>query len=219
MVRHRPNRGAHATINEGIGLASGAYIAILNSDDYYSTDRIAMMVRSAIETGAEFIFTEAELKDEFGKSLHVDWYSEGLEGAGRHPTTSFYLLNRNFALSTGNFFFSRDLYERVGPFADLVTCHDWDFLLRSLVWTEPLFLRQKTYFYRSYGTNTISKSVKLMEEESLKVKFAYLSRVSGKQPPNGLAPCFANWGHYWTEFVAKELPDLVTRPEFQPILF
>ena len=219
VVRHRPNKGAPATFNEGIGLASGSFVGMLNSDDYYATHRIALMVRSAVETGAEFIFSEVELINEGGRVLRSDWYAEGLAGALRYPTTSFYLLNRNFAMSTGNFFFSRDLYSKVGPFADLSTTQDWDFLLKSLAWTEPLFLRQKTYFYRFHETNSIRRYATLLAEESLRAKFNYLSSVSGKRPRNRLAPCFGNWGHFWTEFVKRELPDLVTRPEFQPILF
>src|SRR5262245_61069817 len=36
----RPNRGAHSTLNEGIGEARGRYVAILNSDDRYHPERL-----------------------------------------------------------------------------------------------------------------------------------------------------------------------------------
>ena len=39
-VSGRENRGAHVTLNEGLDLARGEYVGILNSDDYYFPGRI-----------------------------------------------------------------------------------------------------------------------------------------------------------------------------------
>jgi glycosyltransferase involved in cell wall biosynthesis len=38
--RHKDNQGAHVTLNEGLGLASGDFLAILNSDDAFHPERL-----------------------------------------------------------------------------------------------------------------------------------------------------------------------------------
>src|SRR4029450_13639869 len=37
------NRGAHAAINRGLELATGEYVALCNSDDYFAPGRIATL--------------------------------------------------------------------------------------------------------------------------------------------------------------------------------
>jgi glycosyltransferase involved in cell wall biosynthesis len=42
--RHKDNQGAHVTLNEGLGLASGDFLAILNSDDAFHPERLERLV-------------------------------------------------------------------------------------------------------------------------------------------------------------------------------
>src|SRR6266852_3055872 len=44
--QHRENRGAYATINEGLDLAAGEYLAILNSDDLYVRERLERCIEA-----------------------------------------------------------------------------------------------------------------------------------------------------------------------------
>jgi hypothetical protein len=48
----RPNRGAPATLNEASALATGRYLAFLNSDDYYAPDRLAALVDGIARPGS-----------------------------------------------------------------------------------------------------------------------------------------------------------------------
>src|SRR4051812_16613935 len=41
----RTNQGAPATINEGIGLARGKWVGIINSDDLYASGRLEHMLK------------------------------------------------------------------------------------------------------------------------------------------------------------------------------
>lgn len=48
------NRGAHATINRGLALATGEFVTILNSDDAYLPGRFAALVRALdLDPGSE----------------------------------------------------------------------------------------------------------------------------------------------------------------------
>ena len=53
----RENRGATATINEAISLSSAPFINVLNSDDWFSDDRIALMVEHVAASGAHWGFS------------------------------------------------------------------------------------------------------------------------------------------------------------------
>ena len=59
----RENRGAHHTINEGLKLASGEWLTILNSDDYYLPTRITSLLKALADEKGEFAFSD---------TLHVD---------------------------------------------------------------------------------------------------------------------------------------------------
>ena len=72
----------------------------------------------------------------------------------RYPTNGYALLKNQIAIMTGNFAFSRKLYEKLSGFRHYRYVHDWDFILRALFYTEPCYLREPLYSYRIHGDNT-----------------------------------------------------------------
>ncbi|MCW5207043.1 glycosyltransferase family 2 protein, partial [Desulfobulbus sp. F5] len=54
---HQENQDAYNTINRGLSLAKGEYIAILNSDDIYTTDRLEKLLAIQQESGAACVFS------------------------------------------------------------------------------------------------------------------------------------------------------------------
>ena len=154
----RENRGAHHTINEGLSVASGRYLTILNSDDIYHPERIERCVETAERARREFVFTEVEFIDESGNQVTRDDYADSIEIASqrssRYPSIGFALMKNQIAVSTGNFFFSRTLLEKIGGFRHYRYVHDWDFILRALFHTEPYFIRERLYKYRLHRRNS-----------------------------------------------------------------
>lgn len=140
----RENRGARATINEGLSLARGRYITILNSDDAYAPSRLEQCIATARSHDSRFVFTYVDPIDADGLPLKTEhpwrsWYRAAqLHELDVTPSIGFVLLERNIAVSTGNLFFRRDLYEEIGPFADYRYAHDLDFILRVLEVEEPI---------------------------------------------------------------------------------
>ncbi len=62
-LRHDINQGAPATINQGLQLAQGDYLAILNSDDVWDTERLERLVTLAETESLDFISTDVALLD------------------------------------------------------------------------------------------------------------------------------------------------------------
>ncbi|MEP6997165.1 MAG: glycosyltransferase [Betaproteobacteria bacterium] len=204
----RENRGASATINEGIALSSAPFVNILNSDDWFSDDRIELMVNHVVGSGAEWGFSGTALVDDRDRAIDPRYdrrartLSTIADAASRQATIGFAFLAGNVAISSGNLFFSRSLFERVGAFDALRYNHDWEFGLRALRVAEPVFVPAQTYFYRLHDSNTISDAVGgggMKEANAILGEF-FRWALEEKASDNAVAPTMQNWGMHFVCF-------------------
>ncbi|WP_424139395.1 glycosyltransferase family 2 protein [Roseomonas chloroacetimidivorans] len=174
--RSRPNRGAHATINEGLDEATGEFVAVLNSDDTYLPGRLdALALRLDAEPGAALAASGITFMDGNGATVENSWYRDALAfRAGRDMGTA--LVNANFLMTTSNYLFRRDLPRRIGGFAALRYTHDLDFALRALALGHGIaLLEQPLLRYRQHGANTISEDHRKVRLEWAASAAAYLT--------------------------------------------
>ncbi len=66
---YQENQDAYNTINRGLDMAKGEYIAILNSDDVYTTDRLDRLVEEQQRTGAACLFSDVIPIDDDGRQF------------------------------------------------------------------------------------------------------------------------------------------------------
>ncbi|MFT3928194.1 MAG: glycosyltransferase [Myxococcales bacterium] len=162
QLRARENRGAHATLNEAVGLARGEFVTILNSDDLYLPTRLERLVQAARQHGGHPFFgiTGVRIVDERDEPLPVSgptrYYASVLDKFEGRPAAAAFWVG-NLAMTTSNFFFSRGLLEKVGTFAPLRYTHDWDWALRASEVVSPVRLDDVLLCYRVHGTNTIAE--------------------------------------------------------------
>jgi glycosyltransferase involved in cell wall biosynthesis len=156
------NQGAHAAINTGVAHCHGEFIAILNSDDCYRPDRLATLAELASTgEGKDFITTGLRLIDATGQLIsHHPWLEEyhrmcrSAQANGLWAT----LLERNFTVSTSNFFVRRSLWHALGPIRPLRYNMDWDYALRAYLKAPERFAwyhDMELWDYRLHGDNTI----------------------------------------------------------------
>lgn len=204
------NQGAHAAINQGIHLANGEYIAILNSDDLFYPTRLSDMYHALVGNNRRFAFSKVRHIDEVG-NLHPyqNDYLKNLDIASRFPTIYFEFLRNNIAVSTGNFLFHRSLYEEIGPFRSFVTCHDWDYILRVLILEEPLFVDNILLDYRIHSEGTLQKSLDKVEEEVEQIMLTYFEHLPNATNQQAPGP---KWGIYWKYFSTNFLDRIRKSP-------
>jgi len=204
FIENETNLGAHRTINRGIEESQGAYINILNSDDAFAPARVSTLVRTCKENGAEFAFSRVEMLVDGNSVLsrEADYLGSIQDGIDLFPTVGYALLRNQCALTSGNFFFARTLHERVGDFSDLKYCHDWDFILRSLLITEPVFVPEVLYFYRIHPGNSFLQLQSVAESETEAVLRRYFFSCRNRPVTNPLAPSPA-WGPFFESFVRQ----------------
>jgi len=201
----RENRGATVTINEAISLSSAPFINILNSDDWFSDDRIALMVEHVAASGAHWGFSQTAYVDDRDQPIdprldkRAGTLSAVAGAASTHATVGFSLLGGNVAISSGNLFFSRALFDRIGPFSSLRYNHDWEFALRAVRVAEPEFVPAPTYYYRLHDSNTISGAIRDggMNEANIMLTEFFRWASSAQASKNPLAPTMRTWGMYF----------------------
>jgi len=165
QVIAQSNQGAHAAINRGLSLARGNYLAILNSDDRYTPDRLERLV-PILERDPEIGLVSSYIRviDAQGISMGIKHGYRDLEPWPLMvPEQSFRaghdlraaLLTENFLATTSNYIFPRTRYQEVGPFRPLRYTHDWDFALRVARVADLHLEPAPLLDYRVHSSNTI----------------------------------------------------------------
>ncbi|MCG8045463.1 MAG: glycosyltransferase [Candidatus Thiodiazotropha endolucinida] len=164
--RHKQNQGAHNTINEGLTLAKGDFLTILNSDDIYSRDRLLQLHTKATQEGIAFLATGVQPITADGTPMTdpdshwTQWYTGLLDNYRKNNQLLTGLCKGNLLITTSNFFFSRDIYDKHGGFADFRYVHDYEFVLRLIFagYKTALLADSALVQYRIHATNTIQEN-------------------------------------------------------------
>ena len=218
----RPNRGAHATLNEGIALSSGDFITFLNSDDVFSPDRIERCLEAALLSKRGFVFSDVFYLDGSGRRIdtNANAYVSALLSAkdtiSSSPSLSFAFLRNQLTITTGNMFFSRALLSKVGYFREYRYVHDWDMVLRAVYFEEPLFLAQEEiYGYRIHGHNSFMDLGSVASYETTEVVRNCLIQMTNTPPINVRAPSPYYWGAIFDIYIQKYRYEFYMPPRFR----
>lgn len=161
------NQDAFNTINRGIEMARGRYIAILNSDDVYTRDRLETLLDACRKGRMVCAFSDVipiddgdrKFEDpEFGWNV---WHrkNRSFYFGCRDLFTAF--LKGNFMVTTSNLFMEAGAAREVGPFCSLRYLHDYDFIFRmiSRFPDQVIYLHdQKLLYYRIHRGNTLGEA-------------------------------------------------------------
>ena len=197
----RENRGAAATLNQGIALAKGDFIQLLNSDDRLPAERIETMLFTLLQGNADWGYARVSYINTHGQPLghlsdaRVAALMTAQNATVMSCTLGLSMLRANSTISSGNLMFRKRLWETLGGFRDYRYNHDWDYCLRATLQCEPVLAPHLLYEYRIHDRNTITEAACEPRMEHGKVMAAFIS-LAQNQPtwPNPFAPTFANWG-------------------------
>lgn len=165
------NQGAHNTINRGIYLATGEYIAILNSDDIfksYKLERCIEIMRKNPEIN--LIFGKVEFIDEDNNIIKsgtpIDWQKRGMKFLDESNLFLLSMMNENIITTTSNIFFRKNIINNKLKFYPLRYCHDLDFILSCSKNNKYYFDRDNMHIsYRYHTSNTIKENIKNIQLE------------------------------------------------------
>ncbi len=180
---YQENQDAFNTINRGMGLAKGKYIAILNSDDIYTTDRLEKLVVRQQAIDAACLFTDVipisdageEFTDpNFGWNIwhqkNRDWYFTCGD-----LYTGF--LKGNFMVTTSNLFMTAEAVQQVGKFSSLRYLHDYDYIFRMMSafpGKVHYMDNEKLLYYRIHDGNTLGEAAITGRHQDIEVIRKYI---------------------------------------------
>jgi glycosyltransferase involved in cell wall biosynthesis len=226
-LRNGSNLGAHASLNRGMAMARGDYLALLNSDDRYAPRRIETLLARMLDEDSRFAFSAVMPVDSAGRRTLASPLARRIAGAREEiaalPSVSFGFVFRQLAVSSGNFLFHRSIYETIGGFAPLKYCHDWDYALRAFLHTEPVFVDEYLYEYRFHETNSYAVLDDVARRETDAVLADHYVRCLEGAAVNDRAPTPVNWPgvfeHYIDFFELEGLWHRVCRERGVPVRY
>lgn len=174
-VISEPDRGTYDAMNKGIRLASGDWIHILNSDDYYvSQDTIERIVPKLIRDRTNYCSILRE-----HKGMVKDVY--------RFPYRHW-MMYVSAKVPHPGLIVEREQYRVLGLYdADLRIAADHDFILRMLKRYPPNFIDHPLVYMDQSGLSATNRAVSYSEFRDVTIR-------------HGL-PTFIAWGIYWAKMI------------------
>jgi len=201
-------------INRGLQECRGDYINVLEAGDAFAARRFSHLLTICADTGAELAFSRVELLGDTpescsGEGLALYSVQDDIEF---FPTVGYALLSSQCAVSIGNLFFSRRLPGRVGGFREHDSGRGWDFALRCVLATEPVFVPEPLYFRRLHGRGNLAERGAQPAGETESVLKNYLFLCRNRRVENPFAPSPA-WGPFFDAFVdASQYGKYLSKP-------
>lgn len=184
---HQENCDAYNTINRGLGLAKGKFIAILNSDDIFTLNRFERLLECQEQTGVECIISDVipvsdkglEYTDpEFGWNV---WHQKNRNFYFECGDIYIAFLKGNFMVTTSNLFMTREAMKKTGNFCSLRYLHDYDYIFRLMLACPGkvnYLAEEKLLYYRIHSGNTLGEAaVTGREQDKELIKKYMLKRV------------------------------------------
>lgn len=162
----RVNRGQSAAINVGLRKATGKYIAILDSDDYWAPEKLDVLVgylEAHPETGV--VYSNGFAVDANGNELYRIYarpHSETNDPC-RVLLDCYFLLPNNAVVR-------RSIMEQAGEFDEsLRSAQDHDMAIRVSELTKLAYIDQGLFFYRRHENSISNRNALLRWRNGFKI--------------------------------------------------
>lgn len=143
----RENKGLCETLNEGISISNGKYIAVCASDDIYLEHKIKTQV-DFMENNSDFALCYSKVI-----SFNNDGEKKYTKSDKCKSGYIFYdLLKTNFIPAVTQMY-KKDIFDIIGNFDKTLWIEDWDMLLRISYKYQIGFIDEYLAMYRNHDTN------------------------------------------------------------------
>lgn len=178
------NKDAYNTINRGLSLVRGQYVAILNSDDVYTLDRFEKLLQYGREKKAECMFSDVVPISDTGEVFNdpdFGWNTWHLKNRQYYfACGDIYraFLKGNFMVTTSNLFMTAKAMRTVGNFCSLRYLHDYDYIFRMMLAFPggvQYLDNEKLLYYRIHSGNTLGEAAIIGREQDQALIMQYMA--------------------------------------------
>jgi glycosyltransferase involved in cell wall biosynthesis len=174
LVRHRQNRGHVRTVNEGLGLARGTFVARIDPDDRYRPD----FLRTALPKFQQFpevglVYGDAALIDEQGRLTAER--TDRVHGRADFKGNELVSLLADNHVCAPTAIARREMWHQALPIPDGLAFNDWYFNVMMARRCEFYYVDRVLADYRVHAANHHMRVVRDRTEESS--TFSVLDRV------------------------------------------
>ena len=170
-----PDGGIYDAMNKGLSLATGDYVAYLNSDDFYTSEKVIQQVAETIhETNADAIYGDLSYVKRNDPKIRVRYWKSQMFQPG-----SFV---RGFAPPHPTFFMKRKLLNDLGGFdLSYSLASDFDLMFRALEikkYTSTYMPLELTRMRTGGATNISLSNIVRQNQEILRSLRSHGARIS-----------------------------------------
>jgi len=178
IYHYQENQDAFNSLNNGMALARGDFISIINSDDVYARTRLERMLQAHGDTGVQCVFSDVLLIDDNSAPISdpdfwwIQWHEGNRQYYFDYQDLYAAFLHANIMVTTSNLFMTRKAYAAVGNFKPLRYLHDYDYIFRLLNAfpdSAGYVDDEKLVSYRLHGSNTLSEAAVVGREQDLMI--------------------------------------------------
>jgi glycosyltransferase involved in cell wall biosynthesis len=196
-----PEASEAALINAGVRASTGAFVNVLPAGDTFDATRVAAMVAGIANRGLAWGFASVEFVADGGGPLSanspvvLDWQKR-FAAIADAPTVGYSFIDQAcMAVSAGNLFFSRALFDELAGFRDLPHTCVWDFCLRALWLAEPSHIPRPLYRHTVGISDLQAPAHAAFEAAQLAVFGEFYARACSEEavPANRFAPSIRYW--------------------------
>ena len=219
FIKNRTNVGSVKNYNYAIERNQCDIIHFLNTDDLLGIHRLENIIhlyKNSLYPNYFWGFGNVSLIDSSGTHMVGNGYWEFLKNENYISdniitSKSFYLLKDNLAISTGNIYVSSKMAKLICGFNSYKYVHDWDFILRCILLSEPIniFNNSSNYFYRHHSDNTFKKLQNIGHIESFEILARFFKNVFLGLPLNKKVFSPFNYSKNIIDAFFTENPDLL----------
>lgn len=171
LVVHDTNKGIQASLNQGLSLAQGTFIARIDDDDEWVDERKLQKQVDFLNTHTDVVLLGTSVRVADGQGRVITWYMPALND----ETIRNRILGKN-CFAHASVMFSREVALQVGGYSELTTvrhCEDYDLWLK--MGTQGKFANMPDYTLqynlRSEGISQKNKRKQLYTNISLIKKY------------------------------------------------
>ena len=187
-----PDKGMCDAMNKGIKMASGEYVAILNSDDFYTKDMIELSIKALQKNNADFSYSDTDMLDRKTLKVLRTWYAPDSNMA------YFYFM---MPFNHESMLCKKTVYEKLRYYnwKDYSTIADYDFVIKLILNDyKGAYIDKSLLQFRMDGTTNYTNGTEK--------KDSYVRHISN---------LFKLQTNLWTEFLPQktinDLKDLLSK--------